>query len=245
VYSYEAYHELNEKNKNWIDLTTGKKFSPKKDLIVLNDPSDDSLQQRREIQGFWHIQNSRLLESKNSSASAGGGTSGTATTNKTTSLASGNVRHSVTATRILEKIEKERQEKKREVEAGSNQSASNVTKKGRKILAQDVTGVSLTSGRTAASLTSTSMDVAYDNPLREATTEEILKSKFQIMKSRKDEKGYVRLKTNMGDMLVELHCDIVPRTCKCHIKQKTQQYRCLLEPAGRDGIRAIEFLKRR
>mmetsp|Transcript_41476 Transcript_41476/g.99378 ORF Transcript_41476/g.99378 Transcript_41476/m.99378 type:complete len:611 (+) Transcript_41476:104-1936(+) len=218
VYSYEAYRELNEKNKNWVDLTTGKKFSPKKDVIILNDPNDDSLQQRRDIQGFWHIQNSRLLENKNSAAAArGGGNYTVGGTNTKTTSVSGNVRHSVTATRIMEKIEKERQEKKRQFEdtvgTSIHPTVSNTTKKGRKILAQDVTGVSLTSGRTASSLTSTATDVSYDNPLREATTEEILKSKFQIMKSRKDEKGYVRLRTNMGDILVELHCDIVPRTC--------------------------------
>ena len=220
VYSYEAYRELNEKNKNWVDLTTGKKFSPKKDVIILNDPNDDTLQRRRDIQGFWHIQNSRRLENKNSAVAASGGGSstvgGTSTTTMTTAV-SGNVRHSVTATRIMEKIEKERKEKKRQFEetvgTSSHPTTSNRTKKGRKILAQDVTGVSLTSGRTASSLTSTATDVSYDNPLREATTEEILKSKFQIMKSRKDEKGYVRLRTNMGDILVELHCDIVPRTC--------------------------------
>jgi peptidyl-prolyl cis-trans isomerase-like 2 len=208
VYSYEAYHELNEKNKNWVDLTTGKKFSPRKDVIILNDPNDDKLQQRRDIQGFWHIQNSRSLEDAKSGAAGGN-------SNDTTS--SGNVRYSVTATRVMEKIEKDRQEKmkKRQLETNDGTAtAGSSSKKGRKILAQDVTGVSFTSGRAASSLTSTSMDVAYDNPLREATTEEILQSKFQIMKSRKDEKGYVRLKTNLGDMLVELHCDIVPRTCK-------------------------------
>eukprot|EP00956_Cyclotella_meneghiniana_P032312 scaffold88167_cov36-Cyclotella_meneghiniana.AAC.1 len=40
VYSYEAYNELNVKPKNYVDLTTGKKFT-KKDVLVLQDPDDE------------------------------------------------------------------------------------------------------------------------------------------------------------------------------------------------------------
>jgi peptidyl-prolyl cis-trans isomerase-like protein 2 len=32
VYSFEAYKELNVKTKNWVDLTTGERFSPKKGM---------------------------------------------------------------------------------------------------------------------------------------------------------------------------------------------------------------------
>ena len=31
---------------------------------------------------------------------------------------------------------------------------------------------------------------------------------------RVDKKGYVRLRTNLGDLNLELHCDSVPRTCE-------------------------------
>jgi peptidyl-prolyl cis-trans isomerase-like protein 2 len=54
--------------------------------------------------------------------------------------------------------------------------------------------------------------VTSENRIREASQEEILQSKFQLMKSQK-QKGYVRLITNFGDLLIELHCDIAPRTC--------------------------------
>jgi peptidyl-prolyl cis-trans isomerase-like protein 2 len=56
------------------------------------------------------------------------------------------------------------------------------------------------------------MDVASENTIREASPEEILQAQFDIMKQQK-QKGYVRLITNLGDLLLELHCDIVPRTC--------------------------------
>lgn len=194
VYSYEAYKELNVKSKNWTDLTTGKKFSPKTDVLILNDPQNDEFQKRRDIQTFWHIQNGRsiLLEQQASAT---------------------NVKHSVTATRIMEQIQKE---KKRTASttgtATSTQTQQQPTAKKLKIFADDVTGVRFTSGKASGSLTSTAMDVASDNTIREATPEEILQSQFKVMRSQK-QKGYVRIMTNLGDLLVELHCDIAPRTC--------------------------------
>lgn len=35
---------------------------------------------------------------------------------------------------------------------------------------------------------------------------------------RVKKKGYVRLVTNLGPLNVELHCDMVPRTCENFIK---------------------------
>ena len=49
VYSYEAYKELNVTPKNWLDLTTGKKFSPK-DVLILNDPQDEEFAKQRNIE---------------------------------------------------------------------------------------------------------------------------------------------------------------------------------------------------
>lgn len=192
VYSYEAYKELNVTPKNWLDLTTGKKFSPK-DVLILNDPQDEEFAKQRNIQNFWHIQHAR---------------------NDTNTAPSNNVKHSVTATRIMEQISKEK--KKRNLEEQKKESSSSATSqssaKKLKIFSHDVTGVRYTAGKASGSLTSTAMEVTSKNAIREASPEEILQAQFQIMKQRK-EKGYVRLITNLGDLLVELHCDIAPRTC--------------------------------
>jgi peptidyl-prolyl cis-trans isomerase-like 2 len=187
VYSFEAYKELNVNPKNYLDLTTGKKFNPKRDVVVLNDPLDEAFQARRDIQGFWYIRNGRTLQTK-----------------KTTT----DVKHSVTATRIMEQIQKERAKNKRKEEA----PVSLPDGKKVKIYSEDVTGVTYTSGKTAGSLTSSTMGIESNNEKREATQEEILEAQFKVMRKRK-EKGYVRMTTNHGDMLLELHCDITPRTC--------------------------------
>ena len=189
VYSYEAYKELNLTPKNYIDLTTGKKFNPQKDLLVLNDPQDDAFQAKRDIQSFWYIQNGRTMQTK-----------------KVTT----DVKHSVTATRIMEQIQKERTKNKRNQEDVPSTPAADSKKM--KIYAEDVTGVKYTSGRTAGSLTSSAMGIESNNDKREATQEEILEAQFKVMRHRK-EKGYVRMITNHGDLLLELHCDIAPRTC--------------------------------
>mmetsp|Transcript_7908 Transcript_7908/g.12101 ORF Transcript_7908/g.12101 Transcript_7908/m.12101 type:complete len:302 (-) Transcript_7908:1548-2453(-) len=75
-----------------------------------------------------------------------------------------------------------------------------------------VTGIRLTSGKTSGSLTSSSMAVSNLNESREATQEEILQAQFALMRKRK-RKGYVTMHTNMGDIGLELHCEIAPRTC--------------------------------
>lgn len=131
-----------------------------------------------------------------------------------TNKKSNNVKHSVTAVRILEQLQKEKEEetkrkKKRHPEQDPN---DDTTAKKLKIYAEDVTGVRYTSGKASGSLTSSAVAISHENKGREASTEEILQAQFKVMKSRK-EKGYVRMITNLGDLLLELHCDIVPRTC--------------------------------
>jgi peptidyl-prolyl cis-trans isomerase-like 2 len=207
VYSYEAYQELNVKAKNYEDLLTGAKFDKKKDVIILYDPSDDELNRIRDINTFYHVQHARELAKNKESGSE--------------------VRHSVTATRIMEKLQKNKQEKqqadekaakKRKTEASTELSASSTTAyfvdgKRLRVLAEDVTGVKYTANQGAASsLTSTAVQVADKNEGREATDEEILQAQFSVMRKLK-KKGYVRLRTNRGDMTLELHCEMAPRTC--------------------------------
>lgn len=215
VYSHEAYQELNVKAKNYEDLLTGTKFDPNKDVIVLYDPADEELHQRRDINSFYHVKHARELEQTNHK------------------LTTSQVRHSVTATRIMETIQKNKQEKKvADEKATKKRKAAEkmvtgilpaapmsivayIREDGQRlrVLAEDVTGVRYTENRGAASsLTSTAVPVADHNGSREATDEEIVQAQCTVMRQRK-KKGYVRLRTNQGDLTLELHCEIVPRTC--------------------------------
>jgi peptidyl-prolyl cis-trans isomerase-like protein 2 len=197
VYSYDAFQELNVKAKNYEDLISGKPFHKTKDVIILNDPSDDDLNRRRDINTFYHVTHGRELEQNKSNA--------------------GQVRHSLTATRIMEQLQKKKSDedkatKKRSADISKADPLAAQDGKRLKVLAEDVLGVKYTTGKSSGSLTSTSMEVSYDIQAREATQEEILQARFGVMRKRK-KKGYVRLRTTMGDLTLELHCEIAPRTC--------------------------------
>ena len=69
----------------------------------------------------------------------------------------------------------------------------------------------MTSGKASSSLTSTAVEIANVNEIREATAEEILESRFRAMRKLK-KKGFVRLNTNRGVIDLEIHADMVPRT---------------------------------
>lgn len=199
VYSHEAYHELNVKAKNYVDLTTGEKFT-KQDVIVLQDPDDANLARLRDMQNFRHIQNMRE-EKVNKPAN--------------------DVKMSLTAGRIMEKLEKEKNKRAKKAEEetakllkskhGDTSEQSSSTPKMTIYTDELLVAVNQTSGKASGSFTSTSMNVTSKNAAREATQEEILASQCEQLKRLK-QKGMVRIFTNMGAMDVELHCDIVPRT---------------------------------
>jgi len=143
VYSWEAYQELNVKANNYEDLLSGVKFHKKKDVLVLFDPNDDTLNAKRDINTFHHVTHSRQLLKNNTQSSS-----------------DNNVRHSVTATRILEKLKKqgENDKKRKATELSATATTTTASAAGSstyttyynvhgqplQILAQDVTGVAYT-----------------------------------------------------------------------------------------------------
>ena len=195
VYSMEAVQELNFKTKNYIDLTSGKKFHKTKDLILLQDPNDEEHNRLRDINNFQHL--STLSREKNQLVDGHVGDS--------------NVNHSVTARRIMEKLKRKRDHDA--VTRDSKQSTNEKkTEKARVVYTDELsTSVTTTSGMCSGSFTSTSRTITSTNSAREATEEEILLSLFFTMKKMK-KKGLVQLCTNFGNIQLEIHCDIVPRT---------------------------------
>lgn len=186
VYSYEALQELCFKTKNYEDLTTGRKFNKKDDVIILQDPENEELNKVRDINNFIHT--SSLREE-----------------NKAT--ASNDVRLSVTASRILEKVKRKRDED----DAKKKLDDKSDSIKKHKVTIADLTGVVMTSGQTSGSFTSSSMGLSNENVSREATNEEVLQSQFDTLRKMK-KKGFVRLTTSLGVIDLEIHCDFVPRT---------------------------------
>lgn len=137
---------------------------------------------------------------------------------------SNNVNLSVSAKRIMEKLQskqqkkqkdkEEKMKKRKQQEQSDNQNSDKDDYKKMKILTSDL-GITYTKGKTSGSFTSTALSSASlssSNDIREATEEEILSSLFTTMKKRK-QKAFVRMYTNLGNMDIELHADIAPRTC--------------------------------
>jgi len=54
VYAWEAVEDLCIKAKHWQDLMTDAPFS-RADLIVIQDPTDDELNARRDIANFAYL----------------------------------------------------------------------------------------------------------------------------------------------------------------------------------------------
>ena len=193
VYSYEAVNELNFKAKSYIDLISGEKFNRKTDVIVLQDPSNLELISLRDINNFKHTS---ALRQQNSESQNG----------------KNNVRLSVTASRIIDKMKRKREDREEQDKKSQSQSGDvDTDDKKLKIFTDELTGVSMTSGKASGSFTSTAMNVTNDNDAREATDDEILQAKFAAMKKMK-KKGFVRFTTNLGAVDLEIHCDVVPKT---------------------------------
>lgn len=205
VISHEAYRELNVKAKNYLDLITGEKFT-KDQVITLQDPENEAHCKLRDIGHFSHTlaQREENARQQNSSAAS-------------------NVKHSVTASRIMDKLDKEKRKRERAAEdrakkllqkdtSGADEKPSTNMKDELKIYTDELlTSMNLTSGKASGSLTSTAMGITRENKARLATEEEIIESQCEQMKRLK-KKGMVRMCTNRGAMDIELHCDIVPRT---------------------------------
>ncbi|KAJ8978668.1 hypothetical protein NQ317_019104 [Molorchus minor] len=72
-------------------------------------------------------------------------------------------------------------------------------------------------GAVAASFTSTAMN-------RKLVHEAAIVHEDEVRYERVRKKGYVRLVTNLGNLNLELHCDMVPKTCENFIKHSENGY---------------------
>jgi peptidyl-prolyl cis-trans isomerase-like 2 len=230
VYSWQAYQELNVKANHYEDLISGQPFDKTRDVLILYDPNDDDLNRRRDINTFFHIQNARQLQnsSDNKRETIQHGMTATRIMQqlaknkqeKQQQQAAQESKKRAAAEAVSEDANHERQ--------GNNNKRMKFNPDGL-ILARDVTGVRYTTTGGAASFTSTGVGVHLDDCDRPATEEEILQAQLLVLKQGKSnitsndgsnskkklqhQKGLVRIVTNMGDITVELHCDIAPRTC--------------------------------
>jgi peptidyl-prolyl cis-trans isomerase-like protein 2 len=203
VYSYEAINELNLKPKHFVDLISGDPFS-KNDIVTLQNPQDPAQMARRDINNFEHLKSIREQNAENRKSES-------------------KLRPNSVAESVMKEIEIRR----------SNEQLSGVKRKTTDEILQGLStdfttdvetvlelrptiedvnpGQVNTDGRASASLTSSATGLWTGNATRLAAADEIREAKWKIMRSL-GRKAFVQLQTTVGNLNLEIHCDIAMRT---------------------------------
>lgn len=246
VYALEAVEDLCLRPKRYKDLLTDEPFEGRKDLIVLQDPTDPAILQRRDVTRFHYTSQSDEASSGGAEAAGGAddrGATGTPALQtpkvgfvraaSIANVAAGfpwvrvlsvliccgesffvQVRLSHASKRLLEEVTGREEERRREADAaGVRYMSAKLARRGERV--RDVGGLygRSTTGAVSGSFTSTAVDVETEQRLAERSQADIDEERWRRVR-RRGEKGYVRLVTNCGNLNLELHVDMVPRTCE-------------------------------
>jgi len=162
VFSYEAVDELNIKTKNWKDLLTSEPFQGRKDIVVLQDPQDQS---KFNMNAFHHLKNDFKVHDLE--------------LEKAKVDPKARLKHVNAETRqVLDQMQKNADEERKEAMAKEAAASKAAEEKAKTVV------------------------------------KAVFKEADEIRFARVKKKGYVRLVTNLGTINLELHCDIVPKTCE-------------------------------
>jgi len=199
VYAMETIEQFNAKTKNWRDLMTDQPFT-RKDIITIQDPTN--LDYRRDYSKYYHVINNISVTS--------------AEAERAKHDVNNRINLDPTAQRVMKLMPKD------DPAASSSSSSSASSSAARSALlagskAKPLNAAHFSTGRMAASLTSTAMDITTENELE-------LWNMDDIMYTQIKKKGYVRLSTNLGDINLELHCDLAPMTCHNFILLASRGY---------------------
>ena len=203
VFSYDAVNELNFKVKNYTDLLSGEKFL-RSDVIVLQDHMDPAHMARRDINSFVHLKQIREE-------------------NKVARQTDSKVRHNPVMGDVMKELEDKKSREVVDLERNAMLQTSSYKTFDEKNAddvkdllelnptTEDVNpGRQLTTGQAGSSLTSSSSECWTGNAVRKATVEELREARWKKMK-QVGKKGYVQLQTSIGNLNLELHCDIATR----------------------------------
>jgi len=199
VYSHDAVERLNVKTGNWRDLISDEPFK-RSDVVMIQDPM--SLGDKYNFTAFHHIKNDLRVNKEEEE------------------LLQKDPKHFIninSATkRVLEKLEDSKPKDPAAASSGSGEGSlskeerdQELERKKEQEQAQQKEKKRLeahySTGRVMASFTSTSMSVVTKNEpaLRDST--DVM---YEAVK-KGNKKGYARIVTNLGDLNLELHCDLV------------------------------------
>ncbi|KAF9972697.1 Peptidyl-prolyl cis-trans isomerase cyp8 [Actinomortierella ambigua] len=195
VFAYDAVDRLNIKAKHWKDLMTDEPFT-RKDLITIQDPHNLS---NRNLSKFHHVKNDLSVVDEE--------------LEKQKRNPLNNINALGSTSKVLSQLSAKDKSEADKTKADGKSSTSKTTATTDKAMAAmanksalPYNAASYTTGRAAASLTSTAVSISTRDERALLSHEEYM---FPLIKA----KGYGSIVTNFGKINVELFCDQTPRTC--------------------------------
>ncbi len=205
VFAYDTVERLNIKGKMWRDLVSDDEFG-RADIITLQDPQNVAA---RDLSSFKFLQDgvSTLTSAQEDERAAG----------SVNLNAMGSSAKILKAKEAVERARRQRQDPNRNpaLHAGASKSITSQQASpaiaanrhtARSDQAQPYNAAQHTTGKAAASFTSTGLTPHTSNERALLTEEE-----FLLKPRRVKQKGYARIKTNLGDLNVELQTEFAPK----------------------------------
>jgi peptidyl-prolyl cis-trans isomerase-like protein 2 len=194
VFSWDTVERLNIKAKNWKDLVSDEDFS-RKDIITLQDPQNI---ESRNFGAFKHIKDGETVVPEEEESGVN-------------RAALGNAAKILKAKEAVAKARADRQAKS---SGAQSSKAMTTTSKNGTVSKPASTQVKkpaynaavYTSGKAAASFTSTGMTPHTSNALALLSDEE-----YMLKPKRVKNKGYARIVTSLGDLNIELLPEFAPK----------------------------------
>eukprot|EP01084_Bolivina_argentea_P231495 390381_1 len=212
VYSYDAIKELNIKKNDYKDLMDNTPFT-QDDIITIQNPQKP---EKQYIQNFAHIAQSKRNtddtennEYKIDDTNTNSATKDVQYINPNLVTAHAQIRHNSATKRIFSEIKKQND---KEGPAAKKIKLSQPSKLPKNKVNDYGLYNKYTTGRMAASFTSTAMTPVFQDEFQPYTEEQIRQEKWRNVKGH-GKKGFVRMVTNFGNLNFLLDCDYAPKTC--------------------------------
>ncbi|KIW03558.1 uncharacterized protein PV09_05318 [Verruconis gallopava] len=203
VFSWDTVERLNIKAKNWKDLVTDEDFT-RADIITIQDPQNI---ESRDLSSFKYLKDGVSTLTPEQEAERA---------DPAANINSNTLGNAAKIIKAKEAVARARLE--REKVAESKASANEKAREGRKADSSSATGAQrqkkavpynaaqYTSGRTAASFTSTGLTPETSGERALLTDEE-----YMLKPRRVKHIGYARISTNHGDLNIELYPEFAPK----------------------------------
>lgn len=195
VYSYEAIDKFNIQAKHWKDLLTDEPFT-RKDIITLQDPSNP---EKHNVSKFHHLKFNLTAEDEEEAE---------ARQRPDYVLRSAGSEAKAALAELYEKREK--WDTKQSLKSSVDSQPASAPKDAEHT-------ATFSTGEMAMSFTSTHMTPRTHNTAAAIDDDTVRYSRIKT-------KGYVTLRTSLGELNFELHCDLTPRTCDNFLRHCSSGY---------------------